>query len=398
MATPWGGRERGFPMSKSRMLSVLLVMALVLAIATSATAAETFKVGVVGPRTGPVATYGVSVINAVILAVEEINAAGGVLGRQIELIVEDNKGERSETNNAFRKLISRDQVHAIIGAVVTANSIVGAQLAQMMKVPMITPTSTAEKVTQEGDYIFRSCLIDPIPARIMANFAYDSLGFREVACLTAQSNDYSVGLEEVFTKTFEELGGKVVAAESYSEGDQDFRAQLTKIRAKKPEALYVPGYYTEAGLIARQMRQLGMDQPILGPDGFDSPKLFEIGGDAILGSYFTNHYSSEAEDELVLNFVASYRDKYGQDPDGFAALAYDAALILFDALERAGDAALAKDRAAARKAIRDALADTKDVKAVTGTLTLDENRNPIKSAVILKVVEGGYEFIDRVEP
>lgn len=385
-------------MSKSRMLSAVLVISILLVTATGVGAAETFKIGVVGPRTGPVATYGLSVIHAVTLAVEEVNAAGGVLGRQIELIVEDNKADATETNNAFRKLISRDQVHAIIGAVVTANSIVGAQVAQMMKVPMITPTSTAEKVTQEGDYIFRSCLIDPVQGRIMANFAYNSLGLREIACLTAQSNDYSVGLEEVFTKTFEELGGQVVAAESYSEGDQDFRAQLTKIRAKKPDAIYVPGYYSEAGLIARQMRQLGMDQPILGPDGFDSPKLFEIGGDSILGSYFTNHYSSETEDEVATHFLESYRAKYDQDPDGFAALGYDAALILFDALERAGDAALAKNRAAARAAIREALADTTDIKVVTGTLSLDENRNPIKSAVILKVIDGGYEFVERIEP
>ncbi|NMB12459.1 MAG: ABC transporter substrate-binding protein [Firmicutes bacterium] len=385
-------------MSKSRMLSAVLAIAILLAAATGVGAAETFKVGVVGPRTGPVATYGLSVIHAVTLAVEEVNAAGGVLGRQVELIVEDNKADAIETNNAFRKLISRDQVHAIIGAVVTANSIVGSQVAQRMKVPMITPTSTAEKVTREGDYIFRSCLIDPVQGRIMANFAYNFLGLREIACLTAQSNDYSVGLEEVFTKTFEELGGKVVAAESYSEGDQDFRAQLTKIRARKPDAIYVPGYYSEAGLIARQMRQLGMDQPILGPDGFDSPKLFEIGGDAILGSYFTNHYSSETEDEVAEHFLESYRAKYGQDPDGFAALGYDAALILFDALERAGDGALAKNLGVARAAIRDALADTKDIKVVTGTLTLDENRNPIKSAVILKVVDGGYEFVERIDP
>lgn len=385
-------------MSRTRFLSTLLALTMVLAAATGVGAAETFKVGVVGPRTGPVATYGLSVINSVTLAVEEINASGGVLGRQIELIIEDNKADATETNNAFRKLISRDQVHAIIGAVVTANSIVGAQVAQMMKVPMITPTSTAEKVTREGDYIFRSCLIDPVQGRIMANFAYNSMGIREVACLTAQSNDYSVGLEEVFAKTFEELGGKVVASESYSEGDQDFKAQLTKIRAKKPEAIYVPGYYTEAGLIARQMRQLGMDQPILGPDGFDSPKLFEIGGDAILGSYFTNHYSIETEDEVSLRFVDSYRAKYGQDPDGFGALGYDAALILFDAIQHAGDAALAKNLASARAAIRDALADTKDISVVTGTLTLDENRNPIKSAVILKVVDGGYEFVERIDP
>jgi branched-chain amino acid transport system substrate-binding protein len=385
-------------MSRTRFLSTLLAVTMVLAAATGVGAAETFKVGVVGPRTGPVATYGLSVINAVTLAVEELNAAGGVLGRQIELIVEDNKADATETNNAFRKLISRDQVHAIIGAVVTANSIVGAQVAQMMKVPMITPTSTAEKVTQEGDYIFRSCLIDPVQGRIMANFAYNSLEVREIACLTAQSNDYSVGLEEVFTKTFEELGGKVVASESYSEGDQDFKAQLTKIRAKKPEAIYVPGYYTEAGLIARQMRQLGMDLPILGPDGFDSPKLFEIGGDAVFGSYFTNHYSVETEDEVSLRFVDSYRAKFGHDPDGFGALGYDAALILFDAIERAGDAALAKNVATARVAIRDALAGTKDINVVTGTLTLDENRNPIKSAVILKVVDGGYEFVERIDP
>ena len=385
-------------MAKSRFLSTLLAVTMVLAAATGVGAAETFKVGVVGPRTGPVATYGVSVINAVTLAVEEINAAGGVLGRQIELIVEDNKADATETNNAFRKLISRDEVHAIIGAVVTANSNIGAQVAQMMKVPMITPTSTAENVTQKGDYIFRSCIIDPVQAKIMANFAYNSLGAREVACFIAQSNDYSVGLGEIFTETFEALGGKVVSTESYDEGDQDFKAQLTKIRARKPEAIYVPGYYADAGLIARQMRQLGIDQPILGTDGFNSPKLFEIGGDAVFGTYFTNHYSIETQDELSLRFVDSYREKYGQDPDGFGALGYDAVLILADAIQRAGDGALAKNRADARAAIRDALANTKDIKVVTGTLTLDENRNPIKSAVILKIVDGGYEFVERIDP
>ncbi|NLJ86383.1 MAG: ABC transporter substrate-binding protein [Firmicutes bacterium] len=385
-------------MTRFRMLSAFLVVFMVLTATMGVGAAEALKIGVVGPRTGPVATYGLSVIHAVELAVEEVNSAGGIAGRKIELIIEDNKADAIETNNAFRKLISRDQVHAIIGAVVTANSIVGAQVAQMMKVPMITPTSTAEKVTQEGDYIFRSCLIDPVQAVIMANFAYNTLELREVAILTAQTNDYSVGLEDVFTKVFTELGGKVVAAESYSEGDQDFKAQLTKIRARKPEAVYVPGYYTEAGLIARQMRQLGMDQPILGPDGFDSPELFEIGGDAILGSYFTNHYAKETDDEIAQNFLNGYRAKYNADPDGFAALAYDAAMILFDAVGRAGDAAFSKNLAVARTAIRDAIADTKDLKAVTGTLTLDENRNPVKSAVILKVVDGGYEFVERVEP
>ncbi len=385
-------------MTRFRMLSAFLVVFMVLTATMGVGAAEALKIGVVGPRTGPVATYGLSVIHAVELAVEEVNSAGGIAGRKIELIIEDNKADAIETNNAFRKLISRDQVHAIIGAVVTANSIVGAQVAQMMKVPMITPTSTAEKVTQEGDYIFRSCLIDPVQAVIMANFAYNTLELREVAILTAQTNDYSVGLEDVFTKVFTELGGKVVAAESYSEGDQDFKAQLTKIRARKPEAVYVPGYYTEAGLIARQMRQLGMDQPILGPDGFDSPELFEIGGDAILGSYFTNHYAKETDDEIAQNFLNGYRAKYNADPDGFAALAYDAAMILFDAVGRAGDAAFSKNLAVARTAIRDAIADTKDLKAVTGTLTLDENRNPVKSAVILKVVDSGYEFVERVEP
>lgn len=385
-------------MSKSRVLSIILAAVMVVTATLVVGAAETFKIGVVGPTTGPVATYGLSVIDAVVMAVEEVNAKGGILGQQVQLIIEDNKADATETSNAFRKLISRDQVHAIIGAVVTANSIVGGQIAQMMKVPMITPTSTAEKVTQAGDYVFRACLIDPVQGRIMANFAYNTLGLREVAVLTARTNDYSVGLEEVFVETFEGLGGKIVAKESYSEGDQDFRAQLTKIRAQNPEAVYVPGYYTEAGLIAKQMRQLGMNQPILGPDGFDSPKLFEIGGDAVYGSYFTNHYHPEAGDEVSQRFVDNYRAKYGKDPDGFAALGYDAAMILFNAIERAGEAALSRNISAARAAIRDAMAETKDLHVVTGVLTLDENRNPVKSAVILKVVEDGYEFVERVEP
>lgn len=386
-------------MSQQRILAVLLGIILLVSLSTaSMAAADVIKIGVVAPITGPVATYGQSVVNSLKLAIEEVNASGGVLGKQIELIQVDNKADAAETNNAFRKLIARDRVRVIIGAVVTANSIVGSQIAQRMKVPMITPTSTNPKVTQEGDYIFRACLIDPLQANIMAQFAYETLGLRKVATLTAQTNDYSVGLTEVFTEKFEELGGTIVAAESYSEGDQDFRAQLTKIRSTKPEAIYLPAYYTEAGLIARQMRQLGMEQPLLGPDGFDSPKLFEIGGDAVIGSYFTSHYSKDVQGEVGRKFLESYRAKYNEDPDSFAALGYDTALVVVDAIKRAGEAALSDNLSQARQAIRDALAETKDLEVATGRLTLDENRNPIKSAVILKVVDGGYEFVQSVSP
>lgn len=377
-------------MSRRYVLSLVVVLSMLLVTSGLAAAADVIKIGSVGPLTGDIATFGQSVYNAVKMAFDEVNAAGGVLGKKIEFIHEDNKGDAAETTNIVRKLIVRDRISALVGAVVSANSLAAGPIAQQFRVPMITPTSTNEKVTEAGDYVFRVCFIDSFQGKIMARFAYNNLGYRKVATLTNIASDYSMGLTDVFTRTFESLGGQIVEAESYNSGDQDFRAQLTKIKAANPEAIYLPAYYTDVALIARQARQLGIDAVLLGPDGFDSPKLVEIGGEAVYGSYFTNHYSPEDQSPKVQRFVTAYKERYGQVPDALAALGYDAALVLIDAIKRAGSAD--------RKAIRDALAQTKGIEVVTGVLSIDENRNPVKSAVILQVTENGVKFVDRVNP
>ncbi len=377
-------------MGRRHVLSLVVAFSVLLAFSGAALAADVIKIGSVGPLTGDIATFGQSVHNAVKMAFDEVNAAGGVLGKQIEFIHEDNKGDAAETTNIVRKLIVRDRVSALVGAVVSANSLAAGPIAQQFRVPMVTPTSTADKVTAAGDYVFSTCFIDSFQGEIMGRFAYTDLGYRRVATLVNMASDYSIGLADVFTETFKNLGGEIVESESYSAGDQDFRAQLTKIKAADPEAIYLPAYYTDVALIARQARQLGIDAVFIGPDGFDSPKLVEIGGEAVYGSYFTNHYSTDDQSPKVQKFVQEYKSRFGQVPDALAALGYDAAMVVVDAIRRAGS----DDRTA----IRDALAATKDIEVVTGVLSMDANRNPIKSAVVLKVTADGQEYVATVNP
>lgn len=378
-------------MRPRQVVSLLLVITMLSAMSGMAFAKEqTIKIGFVGPLTGDVATYGRSTFNAIQLAFQQVNEQGGVLGMPLELVYEDNKGDAAETTNIVRKLIVRDRVSAILGAIISANTLAAGPIAQQFRVPLVTPTSTNDRVTQAGDYVFSACFSDSFQGEIMGRFAAETLGLKRVAILTNVASDYSIGLTEVFTKTFEALGGKVVAQESYNAGDQDFRAQLTKIKAADVEAIYLPVYYTDAAIMARQARQLGFTGMFLGPDGFDSPKLFEIGGDAVYGSYFTAHYSVDDDSPRVKKFVSDYKEAYGQEPDAFAALGYDAAIVLIDAINRAGSTKTAD--------IRNALAATQDLEVVTGTLSMDENRKPIKSAVVLKVVPNGFEFVERVNP
>lgn len=383
--------EGGIQVRTRQVLSLMLIVSLFLTMAGTVFAREqTIKIGFVGPLTGDVATYGQSAFTAIQLAFEEVNKQGGVLGMPIELVYEDNQGDAAETTNIVRKLIVRDRVSAIMGPIISANTLAAGPIAQQFRVPLITPTSTNDRVTEAGNYIFSTCFSDSFQGEIMGRFAAETLGLKRVAVLTNVASDYSIGLTEVFTKTFESLGGKVVAQESYNAGDQDFRAQLTKIKGADVEAIYLPVYYNDAALIARQARQLGITALFLGPDGFDSPKLFEIGGDAVYGSYFTAHYSTDDDSPRVQKFIADYRARYGQDPDAFAALGYDAAIVLVEAIKRAGSTKPAD--------IRDALAATENLEVVTGNLSMDENRKPIKSAVVLKVVPDGYEFVERVDP
>jgi len=348
------------------------------------------KIGADLELTGGISTFGNSTLNGVKLAFKEINAAGGVLGKQITLISEDNKSEPAETANAVKKLIEQDQVLAVIGAVASSNTLAAAPIAQAAGVPMITATSTNPQVTETGDYIFRTCFIDPFQGTVMSKFATNTLKAKTAAILVDMTSDYSKGLTEVFKNDFQKLGGKIVAEESFAQKDTDYNAQLTKIKAANPDVVYVPAYYTEVGLILKQARQLGLKQPFLGTDGWDSPKLTEIAGTATDKGYFSNHYSPDDTAPAIQDFVKKYQAEYGQVPDALATLGYEAGMIVADAIKRAGKVD--------RQALRDALAATKDFPATTGNITLDENRNPIKAAVIIEMKDGKQTFLEKVNP
>jgi branched-chain amino acid transport system substrate-binding protein len=347
-------------------------------------------IGEYGSLTGTTATFGQSTDNGIKLAFDEINAAGGLLGKKVKVLVEDDRSQPEEATTAVTKLINQSKVVAILGEVSSSRSLAAAPICQSSKVPMISPSSTNPRVTQQGDYIFRVCFIDPFQAPVMAKFAANTLKVKKVAILTDVRNDYSIGLQTFFRQNFKTLGGEIVAEQSYSEGDSDFRAQLTQIKASNPEAIYVPGYYTEVATIARQARELGITVPLLGGDGWDSPKLFEIGGEALNGCYISNHYSVDDPSPAIQKFVADYKQKYGQTPDALAALGYDAARILADAIKRAGSTD--------GDNIRDALKAVKNFPGVTGTITINADRNAVKPAVVLKIEGGKFHYVETVNP
>ncbi len=347
-------------------------------------------IGEYGSLTGGTATFGQSTHKGIMMATEEINAQGGLLGKKIQIITEDDQSKPEEAKMAVLKLIKQNQVIAILGEVASSRSLAAAPEAQRAKVPMISPASTNPKVTEVGDYIFRACFIDSFQGMAMAKFAFNKLGAKRVAILKDVKNDYSVGLADFFEKTFKQLGGEITSIESYSEGDIEFRAQLTSIKSNSIDAIYVPGYYTEVGLIARQARELGVTVPLLGGDGWDSPKTVEIGGEAVNGNYFTNHYASDDPNPKVQGFIENYKKKHGVVPDAMAVLGYDAANMLFDAIKRAGSADSTK--------IRDALAETKNFPGVSGDLTLNKDRNAEKRIVVLKIEGGKIQFADAMKP
>jgi branched-chain amino acid transport system substrate-binding protein len=352
--------------------------------------ANEIVIGEYGSLTGTTATFGISTRDGVALAVDEANKAGGVLGKQVRVIVEDDQGRPEEAQTVVTKLITRDRVIALIGEVASSRSLAAAPVAQQSQIPMISPSSTNPKVTQVGDYIFRVCFIDPFQGLVMAKFATNTLKVKNVAVLRDIKNDYSVGLADVFVENFKKMGGNIIADESYSEGDTDFSAQLTAIRSHNPQAIFVPGYYTEVGLIARQEKKLGLTVPLLGGDGWDSPKLWEIGGEALNGSYYSNHSSMDDPNPAIQKFVSDYKARYNAVPDALAALGYDSAKVLMDAIRRANSTEPAK--------IRDAIAQTKDFPGVTGRITLDQDRNAVKPAVVLRVKDGKLEFVESVSP
>jgi branched-chain amino acid transport system substrate-binding protein len=351
---------------------------------------EKIMVGYFGSMTGAEATFGVSTRDGILLATEEWNKAGGVLGKQIEIKAYDNQGKPEEARLSVEKLINADNVVAVLGEVASTRSLAAAPVAQQNKVPMITPSSTNPLVTQKGDYIFRVCFIDPFQGEVMAKFAFNSLKKKKAAILLDSKSDYSLGLATYFEKTFKALGGEIVGNEKYVSGDVDFKAQLTNLKSKGPEFIFVPGYYTEVGLISRQAKEQGLMVPLLGGDGWDSPELIAIGGKAVEGNFFSNHYTVEDPRTEVQEFIKNYKARFGSMPNGLAASGYDAARVLFEAIKRAGNTEGPK--------LRDEIAKTKDFAGVTGKITLNENRDAVKSAVVLEVKNGAIKFVETISP
>jgi branched-chain amino acid transport system substrate-binding protein len=348
-------------------------------------------VGEYGSLTGAEATFGNSTHNGIMLAMDEINGAGGVNGRKIRVITEDDQSKAEEAANAVTKLISQNNVIAVIGEVASSNSLAAAPICQSNKVPMITPSSTNEKVTKVGDYIFRMCFIDPYQGEAMANYLYKTLKLTKAALLVDVKSDYSTGLAANFERTFVANGGTIVGKQSYAKGDSDFRAQLTTLKGSAPDVVFVPGYYNDIGQIAIQARDLGMTMPLAGGDGWESPKLIEIGGKALEGCFYSNHYHVDDPSPAVREFVQKYQARFGVQPDSLAALGYDSARVLADAIKRAGTTEGAK--------LRDAIASTKGFSGVTGMINLGPDRNPIgKKLAVLQIQNGRLALKGLVDP
>jgi branched-chain amino acid transport system substrate-binding protein len=387
---------RNLKVAATISLSVFFVFVLLLTIFSCAKEdTSIIKIGLVVPLTGDVKTFGESVKNACQLAVEETNNKGGVLGKKIKLVITDDKNDPTESSNAGSKLINQDRVKAIIGSVSSKCSIPLSEICQDASVVMITPTSTNPKVTvtEDGkrkDYVFRACFIDPFQGAVAAKFALENLKAKKAAVLYDVGNDYVKGLAEFFKADFTKGGGKIEGYESYAKDDVDFSALLTKIKTKNPDVLFIPDYYNKVGLIAKQTRQLGIKAILLGGDGWDSPDMVKIAGDAINGGYFTNHYSPDDPRPEVQEWVTKYQAKYGAKPDALGTLGYDATLILLEAIRLAGT-----DKPAM---VRDAMTKIKDFQCVSGNISFDENGNPLKSAVILEYSGGTQKYVTTVNP
>ena len=353
------------------------VMAALLAL-TSCGAKETneIKIGGIFPLSGAVAVYGVECKNGIDLAIEEINAAGGINGKNVVLISEDDEGNPDKTVNAYQKLTSKDGAKIIIGSLTSGCTQAITNRAQAQKVVQIAPAATAPAVTDAGDYIFRACFIDPFQGRVGGKFSAETLNAKTAAILYDTGNDYSVGLTENFEAAFTQAGGKIVAKEAYTTNDKDFNAQLTKIKSANPDVVYLPDYYNVVALIAKQLRAQGIEAPIVGADGWDG--ILGNSSAEVLNGFYSNHYATDSTDPAVQAFVKKFNDKYSKDPNSFAALGYDSVYILKDAIIKAGS----DDATAVKEALKATNGDY-----VTGHLTFDEKRNPIKSAVMLEIVK-----------
>lgn len=362
-----------------------------LALVSSALTAAPIKIGHYGSLTGKDAAFGVATRKGILLAVEELNAKGGVLGRPLEYLVEDIQSKPGESATAVKKLITRDKVVAVLGANASANSLEAGPVCQRAKVPMMAISSTNPRVTEVGDYIFRICFIDPFQGAVLGKFAHDSLHAKRVALLTAANSPYSIGLSTVLRQDFTARGGLIVAEQRYNEGEKDFRAQLTAIRAANPDVIAATGFYTEAALICLEARALGITAPFIGGDGWEAPQLIELGGAAVEGSYYSTYFSAENDAPEVRGFVERYRQRWNQEvPEAVAALGYDAMRLIAAAMQQCGTTE--------GPALRDAIAATQNFPGVTGRTTIDEKRNSAKAAVMLAVKQGRTRFFEAVTP
>lgn len=362
---------------KNVLLGTAVVSAMMMAASCSGKKNDTIKIGGIAPLSGGVAVYGTECKNGIDLAIEEINAAGGINGQKIEFICEDDEGDSAKSVNAYKKLVTKDRVKVIIGSLPSGCTMAITNLAQAQKVVQIAPAATAVAITDAGNYVFRACYTDPFQGKIGGKFAYENLGTKKAAILYDIGNDYSVGLTDNFTAEYTSMGGSIVSKESYSTGDKDFNAQLTKIKAANPEVIYLPDYYGTVALIAKQLRAQGINVPIVGADGWDG--LTDNAGDEVLNGYYSNHYSEDSSSAAVQTFVKSFKAKYNKAPNSFAALGYDCVYMLRDAMKASGST----DDSAK---IRDALEATNG-DYVTGHIVFDANRNPVKSAVMIKLVK-----------
>ena len=389
-------------MSKSHKLrsAALPIVIIVLALAFScsrpgednaAPNRTTLEIGYFGDLTGPTFNFGQSAINGVLMAASEVNQSGGINGRKIDIVIEDDKGSPEEAARLTAKLIDQDKVIAIIAGGTSGNSRAAAPKAQASHIPLISPSSTDPAVTQTGNYIFRACFVDTFQGEVMASFARNTLKAQKAAILTDFNSPYSKGLTDYFKLSFGRLGGTIVSEQTYTQGDADFKGQLSTIRSAEPDVIYIPGYYGDVALIAKQARMIGLTQPLLGGDGWDAPELWQLGGDALNGAYISTHYSADNPSPEIQQFVELYKQRYGNLlPDAHAALAYDAARLLFAAIARTGSTEGDK--------LRDALAQTKDFNGVTGVISMDANRNAVKPAVVLKLEDLKSIYQETVQP
>ncbi|MDB6030635.1 MAG: ethanolamine utilization protein EutJ [Verrucomicrobiales bacterium] len=353
---------------------------------------DIIKVGEYASLTGSEASFGDSSHKGTQLAVDEVNAAGGVLGKKVQLLTEDNRSQAGESATIVKKFISRDKVVAVLGEVASGRSLEAGPICQQSKIPMISPSSTNPKVTEVGDYVFRVCFLDSFQGAVLAKFAQSTLKAKKVAILHDVKSAYSVGLADYFEKRFRADGGQIVANQKYSSGDKDYNAPLTAIKGANPDAVFVPGYYTEAGLIAIQARSLGITVPIFGGDGWEAPELIEgeATKKAMEGCFYSTHYSPEDKGAKVQTFLQKYKEKFGKVPDSMAALGYDSAMVLFDSIKRAGTTA--------EPQLRDAIAATKDYEGVTGKTAMDEHRDAKKPAVIVTIKDGQFKYVETIAP